>query len=63
MFIKECLNVCIAPKRSNFYILFAFTAAGVVPCGGPKTAPRRSSIVQIIFSVGPLGSVKVFRVL
>ena len=28
-----------------------FTAAGVVPCGGPKKSPRTSSIVQIIFSV------------
>ena len=29
--------------------LFAITAAGVVPCGGPKKSPRTSSIVQIIF--------------
>ena len=28
----------------------AITAAGVVPCGGPKKSPRTSSIVQIIFS-------------
>ena len=26
------------------------SAAGVVPCGGPKMSPRTSSIVQIIFS-------------
>ena len=26
------------------------TAAGVVPCGGPKKSPRTSYIVQIIFS-------------
>ena len=32
------------------FILFAVTAAGVVPCGGPKKFPRTSSIVQIIFS-------------
>ena len=31
-------------------ILFAITAAGVVPCGGPKKSPRTSSIVQVIFS-------------
>ena len=31
--------------------LSAITAAGVVPCGGPKKSPRTSSIVQIIFSV------------
>ena len=32
------------------YILFSITAAGAVPCGGPKTSPRTSSILQIIFS-------------
>ena len=26
-------------KELNFWILFAFTAAGVVPCGGRKTSP------------------------
>ena len=32
-------------------ILFAiYFAAGVVSCGGPKTSPRTSSIVHIIFS-------------
>ena len=31
------LNVFTASKGSNFYILFAITAAGVVPCGGPKS--------------------------
>ena len=44
--IFECFT---ASKRSNNYILFAITAAGVVPCGGPKKSPRTSSIVQIIF--------------
>ena len=43
------LNVFTASKESNNYILFAITAAGVVPCGGPKKSPRTSSIVQIIF--------------
>ena len=42
----ECFT---ASKGSNLNILFAITAAGVVPCGGPKKAPRTSSIVQIIF--------------
>ena len=42
------LNV-FTSKGSNNYILFAITAAGVVPCGGPKKSPRTSSIVQIIF--------------
>ena len=36
-------------ELSNAYILFAITAAGVVPCGGPKKSPRTSSIVQILF--------------
>ena len=31
------LNVFTASKGSNNYILFAITAAGVVPCGGPKS--------------------------
>ena len=42
------LNIFTASKGSNFYILFAITAAGVVPCGGPKKYPRTSSIVQVI---------------
>ena len=33
------------------FILFAITAAGDVPCGGPKKSPSTSSIVQIIVSV------------
>ena len=37
-------------KGTQFYFLSAITAAGVVPCGGPKKYPRTSSIVQIIFS-------------
>ena len=41
------LNVFTASKGSNNYILFAITAAGVVPCGGPKKSPRTSSKVQI----------------
>ena len=42
------LNVFTASKGSNNYILFPITAAGVVPCGGPKKSPRTSSIVQVI---------------
>ena len=44
------INILTALKGSRFYFLFAITAAGVVPCGGPKLSPRTSSIVQIIFS-------------
>ena len=36
-------------KGTYFCILFDFTAAGVVPCGGRKTSPRTSTIVQFIF--------------
>ena len=43
-----------ASKGSNFYILFTITAAGVVPCGGPKKSPRTSSIVQIILFLSVL---------
>ena len=43
------LNVFTASKGSILYILLTITAAGVVPCDGPKTSPRTSSIVQIIF--------------
>ena len=42
------LGVFIAFKGTHFCIVFAVTAAGVVPCGGPKSS-RTSSIVQIIF--------------
>ena len=36
--------------KGSVLFLFAITAAGVVPCGGPTKYPRTSSIVQIIFS-------------
>ena len=48
-FSCDCFIVANASKGSNIYILFAITAAGVVPCGGRKKSPRTSSIVQIIF--------------
>ena len=40
--------------------IFDFTAAGVVPCGGRKTSPRTSTIVQFIFYFGPLRSTIIF---
>ena len=43
------MNVFITLKGSHFWFLFDFTAAGVVPCGGRKTSPRTSIIVQFIF--------------
>ena len=36
-------------KIIEYTVIFAFTAAGVVPCGGRKTSPRTSTIVQFIF--------------
>ena len=42
-------NIFTASKGSSFYILFAISTTGVVPCSGPKNSPRTSSIVQIIF--------------
>ena len=36
-------------KELIFLFLFAFTAAGVVSCGGRKTSPRTSTIAQFIF--------------
>ena len=44
------INMLTALKKIS--ILFAITAVGVVPCGGPKKSPRTSTIVQIIFSFG-----------
>ena len=60
------LNVFTAPKGSNHYILFAITAAGVVPCGGPKRSLLTSSIVQILilfrsFEIS-IYQIKIFRV-
>ena len=54
------MNVFIALKGSHFWILFDFTAAGVVPCGGRKTSPCTSTIVQFIFYFDPLRSAIIF---
>ena len=56
------MNVFFALKGTHFYILFvaSVTAAGVVLCGSPKKQPRTSSIVQFIFSFGPLRSFEIF---
>ena len=54
------MNVFIAVKRSHFWFLFDFTAAGVVPCGGRKTSPRISTIVWFILYFGPLRSAIIF---
>ena len=52
--------VFIALKGSYFLFLFVFTAAGVVQCGGRKTSPRTSTIVQFIFYFDPLRSARIF---
>ena len=54
------MNVLITRKGSHFWFLFDFTAAGVVPCGGRKTSPRTSTIVEFIFYFGPLRSAIIF---
>ena len=43
------MNVFIALKGTHFLFLFVFNAAGVVQCGGRKTSPHTSTIVQFIF--------------
>ena len=44
------LQMCsLLLKKRTFEFLFAFTAAGVVQCGGRKTSPHTSTIVQFIF--------------
>ena len=54
------MNVFIALKGSHFLFLFAFTAAGGVQCGGRKTSPRTSTIVQLYFLFSPLRSARIF---
>ena len=40
------INMFTALKGYQFQLSFAITAAGVVPCGGPKKSPRTLSIVH-----------------
>ena len=42
-------EVFIALKGTHFLFLFAFTAVSFVQCGGRKTSPCTSTIVQFIF--------------
>ena len=46
VFLRMC---SLLLKEHIFVFLFAFTAAGVVQCGGRKTSPRTSTMVQFIF--------------
>ena len=41
-------DVLVALKGTHYLFLFAFTAAGVVPCGGRKTSPSTSTIVLFL---------------
>ena len=50
----DCMLGCYPITVDNF-------AASVVPCGGRKTSPRTSTIVQFIFYFGPLRSARIFR--
>ena len=56
--ILRVLSLLLRDLISDF--IFDFTAAGVVPCGGRKTSPRSSTIVQFIFYFGPLRSAIIF---
>ena len=51
---------CLVWTLLQIRFLFDFTAAGVVPCGGRKTSPRTSTIVQFIFYFGPSRSAIIF---
>ena len=42
--------MCSLLLKDLSFNLFAISAAGVVPFGGPKKSPRTSPIVQVIFS-------------
>ena len=53
------INMFTALKGSVL-LLFAITAAGVVPCGDPNKSRRTSSTEQISFPFGPLRSARVF---
>ena len=56
------MNLFIALKGTHFLLLFAFTAAAVVQCGGRKTSSRTSAIVQLIFYFWPFEiSVNILR--
>ena len=49
-FLRMFALLLITLKGTHFLFLFAFNTAGVVSCGGRKTSPRTSIIVQFIFN-------------
>ena len=40
-----------------YFFEFVITAAGVVPCGGPKKYTRTSSIMQLLFYFWPFETI------
>ena len=48
--VPSLINMPVALNGSLFLFVLAMPEAGVVRCGGRKTSPHTSSIVQIIFS-------------
>ena len=60
--VFACYKIAHAAYDNSGSVLFIFaiTAAGVVPCSGPKKSPRISTKVQIIFLFCPLRSARVF---
>ena len=55
--LRLAQETCFAQELES---LSRHTSAGVVPCGGRKTSPRASTIVQFIFYFGPLRSAIIF---
>ena len=62
-FSKSDNKLALHMRKSFSYECFpcSLTAAGVVQCGGRKTSPRISTIVQFIFFFRPLTSAWIFR--
>ena len=50
------MNAFFALKDFNFLILFVITAAGVVPCGGPKISPCTHLQCRLYSTFDPLRS-------
>ena len=47
--IPFLINIYTALKGSQFDFLFPITAAGVVPCGGPKKSPVHHPLCRFSF--------------
>ena len=54
---------CLSPEQMRNVLeikLLKTVGLTAVQCGGRKTSPRTSTIVQLIFYFGPLGSAGIF---